>query len=96
MKKRLRFAMPYVPLKQREEPSADDRVHNMESALELKPVKTHVGTMAKRIAQKESKKRRSYKQPEPRPLGGDLTSSDSDDSPPDGAWGGDVDNETEI
>ena len=96
MKKRLRFAMPYVPLKQREEPAADDHAHNVESALVLKPVKTHVGTMAKRIAQKERKKRRSYKRPEPRPLGGDLSSSDSDNSTPDGAWGEDVDNETEV
>ena len=29
-------------------------------------------------------------------MGGDLTSSDSDNSTLDGAWGGDVDNEIEM
>ena len=50
----------------------------------------------KRIAQAQEKKRKGYKPPPPDSLGEDLTSSDSDNSQPDRAWGGDVDNDTVI
>ena len=41
---------------------------------------TNVGVMAKRIRQMERKKRQVYQPPPERPLAGDLSSSESDES----------------
>ena len=108
MRKRLRYAMPRVPL-------LKHRQRNPENDNDVAPIvpkrdKTPVGQMAKRIVQEAKKKKERVDRPEPyEPLGGDLTSSDSDDSTlgeawggnvdnlsQDGAWGGDVDKDTVI
>ena len=43
-------------------------------------VATNVGIMARRIGDAQRKKRRAYRPPPERPLGGDVESSDSDEN----------------
>ena len=77
MKKRLRYAMPHVPLhKHRQEAVAlrrpEDENENTQVLLEAAPVETNVGIMARRIGEAKRKKRRAYRPPPERPLGGDV------------------------
>ena len=68
MRKRLHYVMPLVPLlkyRQRNEvqnPEGNDGPENDNDTVLLapKPIKSHVGTIAKRIAQEERKKRKAY------------------------------------
>ena len=78
MQKRLRYAMPRKPL-------SEYKVQNQaegEDGIPLEAVAvaevTNVGMMAKRIHEMELKKRQLYQPPVLGPLGGDLTSSESD------------------
>ena len=75
MQKRLRYAMPRIPLhKHRQEEGLENE--NMRGNV---AAMTNVGVMARRIGEAERKKRRAYRAPLERPLGGDVeSSSDSD------------------
>ena len=61
----------------------DDNVIHQEAA----PIVagTNVGVMSKRIREMERKKRQVYQPPAERPLAGDLSSSESDESETDSA-----------
>ena len=81
MQKRLRYAMPRKPLQ-------EYRVQNLaegEDGIPLEVVGSNVGVMAKRIRQMEMKKHQVYQSPAERPLAGDLSSSESDQSDTDSA-----------
>ena len=88
--------MPGVPLVKHKQRNVEDNDgpenDNDVDPIFLEPLKTHVALMAKRIAQAQKKKRMEYKPP----FGEDLTDSDSDNSIPDRAWEGDVDNDIVI
>ena len=80
MQKRLRYAMPRKPLSDN---NADDDDEVPQAAAAVGG--SHVGVMAKRIRQMERKKRQVYQPPPERPLAGDLSSSESDESETDSA-----------
>ena len=78
MQKRLRYAMPRKPLSEYKE---DDDQNDAEDDNGFPPpAGSNVGVMAKRIRQMEKKKFQLYKPPAERPLAGDLSSSESDES----------------
>ena len=84
MKKRLRYAMPRVPLvKHRQQAQADNLDGHDEPVEALggaaAGLVTNVGIMARRINEAERKKRRAYRAPPERLLGGDVETSDSDE-----------------
>ena len=85
MQKRLRYAMPRKPL-------SDYKAENLlegEDGIPLEEMVadkvTNVKVMAKRIHEMEMKKRQLYQRPAMGPLGGDLSSSDSDEFETDSA-----------
>ena len=78
MHKRLRYAMPRVPLLQRREAEGEGELLEMNNLLEPTPGVSNVNVMAKRIGQIEKKKRQGYQRPVEKPLGGDLETSESD------------------
>ena len=78
MQKRLRYAMPRKPLSEYKE---DDDENDDDGDNGIPPATgSNVGVMAKRIRQMEKKKFQLYKPPAERPLAGDLSSSESDES----------------
>ena len=81
MQKRLRYAMPRVPLGEHRQRTAAHDVGNGGNMPEnVATAATNVGIMARRIGEAERKKRRTYRAPPERPLGGDVESSYSDES----------------
>ena len=79
MHKRLRYAMPRVPLLQHREAEQREELLQINNFPEPAPGVSNVNVMAKRIGQREKKKRQGYKRPADKPLGGDLEHSESDD-----------------
>ena len=79
MHKRLRYAMPRVPLLQHREAEGEGGLLEMNNPQEPAPGISNVNVMAKRIGQMEKKKRHGYKRPVEKPLGGDLETSESDE-----------------
>ena len=79
MHKRLRYAMPKVPLLQHRRAEKEEEFLEMNNPREPVPGVSNVNVMAKRIGQMEKKKRQGYKRPLEKPLGGDLENSESDD-----------------
>ena len=79
MHKRLRYAMPKVPLLQHRGAEKEEELLEMNNPQEPVPGVSNVNVMAKRIGQMEKKKREAYKRPLEKPLGGDLENSESDD-----------------
>ena len=82
MQKRLRYAMPRIPLYEQRQNAAVLEAPNDEN--ENMPENTaaavsNEGIMARRIGEAERKKRRAYRAPPERPLGGDIETSESDD-----------------
>ena len=76
--------MPRVPLvKHRQQAQADNPDGHDEAVEALSGAAaglvTNVGIMARRIGEAEQKKRRAYRPPPERPLGGDVETSDSDE-----------------
>ena len=86
MQKRLRYSMPRKPLSDYDlDNSTEDGNGDHQEAAPIVAAGTNVGVMAKRIRQMERKKRQVYQPPAERPLGGDLPSSESDESETDSA-----------
>ena len=85
MQKRLRYSMPREPLSEYNlDNTADDNGAHQEAA-PIIAAGTNVGVMAKRIRQMEREKHQVYQPPAERPLAGDLSSSESDQSETDSA-----------
>ena len=84
MKKKLTYAMSRVPLvKHRQQAQADnaDGPNEVVEALRgaAAGLVNNVGIMTRRIGEAERKKKRAYRPPPERPLGGDIETSDSDE-----------------
>ena len=83
MRKRLHYAMPRVPLYKHKQEVKEEETRDHENGAEAVPGRaaiSHVGIMAKRIGEKERKKRKTYKPPEEQPLWGDVESSESEET----------------
>ena len=83
MQKRLRYAMPRKPLSEYKEDD-DENDDDGDNGIHLNAGEaaggSNVAVMAKRIHQMEKKKFQLYKPPAERPLAGDLSSSESEES----------------